>query len=107
MQFASSGTLDEVQAYVASVIAQRGGTITAQSPALTSAVFTKRFAWLTFIGLMVLFGIGLIYLVYWYATKTQPLTVTYSVSGGVVTGYVQSKGKRADAAAKAIVSALT
>lgn len=102
MQFASSGTPDEVQAYVVSVIARYGGRVTATSGAVTAAEFTKKFSWMKFLLLLVLLGIGFIYLIAWFVTKDQSLTVTYRQADGVVYGSMQATGKRAEQAAKVI-----
>lgn len=105
MQFASSGTLEEVQAFVAATVAAEGGVVTAQSPSVTTATFTKRFAWLTFIALMVLFGTGLIYLVWWFVKKDQTLTLTYRVQEGVVYVTTDASGDKAKDAEKRIAKA--
>lgn len=105
MQFMSSGSLEDVQAYVSSVVAQRGGQIIAAGAAVTSAQFTKKFSWFWFIVLLLLAGTGLIYLLWWYISKDQSLAITYRVADGLVYGTVNAKGKRARKAAKQIVNA--
>lgn len=105
MQFASSGKLEDVQAFVATVIAQGGGRIIASSPSLTSAEYTKRFAWLTFILLMFLFGLGIIYLIWWFVARHQSLTVAYRQAEDVVYGTITTKGHKAKRAAKTIIKA--
>jgi hypothetical protein len=102
MQFASSGSLQDVQAYVASAIAQRGGKLVSSSPAAMSAEFAKKFSWFWFVVML-----GVFYLVYWAVSKEQVLTVTYREAEGVVYGYLQAKGKKASRTARAIQHAFT